>query len=144
MRKSAMLVMTFAFSLSGCAITQSVKPVNTADISEVCIVQNPPVRAGFLQTYVRLLGTKGYKVTQLPPGSTSSACPVVSTYMGLWSWDLALYLSFAEITVFRNGSEEGKAVYDSRGGGANMNKFVKGEEKITELVNALFPGSAAK
>jgi hypothetical protein len=144
MRKATLFIIGTAISLSGCAITQSVKPVNTADISEVCIVQNPPVRPGFLQTYTQVLGMKGYKVTQLPPGSPASACPVVSTYMGLWSWDLALYLSFAEITVFRGGLEEGKAVYDSRSGGANLNKFVKGEEKITELVNALFPGSAKK
>jgi hypothetical protein len=35
-----------------------------------------------------------------------------------------------------------QALYDALSGGANMSKFVKGETKITELVEELFPGRA--
>lgn len=137
-----LVVVIAAFTATGCAITQAVKPVPSLAESEVCIIQAPAVRPGFLDTYFRVLTAKGFRVRQLAPGATVNDCPVVSTYMGLWSWDLALYISFAEIIVYKEGEEVGRATYDARQGGANMGKFVKGEEKITELVNALYPGPA--
>jgi hypothetical protein len=141
MRLPIHFAMTAAVLLTvGCAITQAVKPIPQLDEPEICIIQAPAVRPGFLDTYRRTLAAKGYRVRQLPPESTVKDCPVVSTYMGLWSWDLALYVSFAEIVVYKSGEEIGRATYDARQGGANMGKFVKGEEKIGELVNALFPG----
>lgn len=48
-------------------------------------------------------------------------------------------LSYANIEVFRDGQLVGKAEYDSRSGSANMNKFIKGENKVRELVELLFP-----
>lgn len=128
-----------ALALSGCAITQNVKPIDSVPVDEVCIVVDPTVRPGFLNTYLLTLTGKGYKVRQLALPLDTQACPVVSTYVGKWSWDLALYLSFAEIVVYRDGKEAGRATYDSTQGGANMSKFIKGEEKIGELVNALYP-----
>jgi len=50
-----------------------------------------------------------------------------------------MYMAFAEITVYSDGKEVGKALYDSLRGGANMSKFIRGEEKIKELVDQLFP-----
>jgi len=76
------------------------------------------------------------------PGTAITECPVASTYTANWQWDLGLYMSYADIKVFSNGQQSGQATYDSRSGGANMNKFIKGESKITELVNELFPGKA--
>ena len=89
-----------------------------------------------------MLGSKDYRIKKIPSKYGTNRCPAVSTYTGLWSWDLALYLSYAEIVVYRNGMRAGQAVYDSRGGGGNMKKFIKADEKITELVNELFPGPA--
>jgi hypothetical protein len=139
MRRRLAEVMAMAVLLPACAITQTVQPVADVGIESVCIVQNPAVRPGFLETYLNVMARKGYRVTQLPPGASTGSCEVVSTYVGLWSWDLALYLSFAEITVYRQGKQAGQAQYDSRQGSANMGKFVKGEEKIGELVDKLFP-----
>lgn len=130
------------FTLAGCAITQQVQPVSQVEGPQICIVQDLAVRPGFLDTYLRVMSEKGFQVKQLPPGGAITDCPVTSTYLGRWSWDLALYLSYAEIKVFKGGQPAGQAVYDSRQGGANMAKFIKGEEKIAELVNQLFPGRA--
>jgi len=44
--------------------------------------------------------------------------------------------------VYSNGQQSGQASYDATGGSGNMNKFIKGDTKITELVNLLFPGGA--
>ena len=46
-----------------------------------------------------------------------------------------------DIKVYNNGQLTGQATYDSTKGGANMGKFIKGETKIAELVDQLFPGS---
>jgi hypothetical protein len=130
--------------LAGCAITQTVKPVDRFEGSQVCIVVNPAVsQAGFLDTYSRVLSEKGYTVKQLMAGSAVTECPVTSTYTANWRWDLGLYMAYADIKVFNKGQQTGQAVYDSRRGSGNMNKFIKGEAKIAELVNELFPGKAA-
>lgn len=124
---------------SGCSIKQEVKAVTPLTKKEICIIEDPAVREGFLATYTRELSRKGYKTKLLAANSPLNTCNVVSTYMGLWSWDLAIYLSYAEIKVYRNEKLIGEALYDSRSGSANMDKFVKGETKIIELTNQLFP-----
>ncbi len=125
--------------LSGCNIKQNIQPASTLKTKEICIVNNPPVRAGFLTAYTQELHKKGYKTKLLAANSPLNSCKVVSTYMGRWSWDMAIYLAYADIKVYQNGQLVGSAVYDSRSGSANMSKFIKGEEKIKELTNQLFP-----
>ena len=131
-----------SLTLTGCAINQTVKPVERFEGRQVCIIENTAVRNGFLETYKRVLTEKGYVVRQLPASSDISQCAVTSTYTANWRWDLALFMAFADIKVFSNGQQSGQVTYDALGGGANMSKFVKGETKITELVNQLFPGGA--
>ena len=49
-------------------------------------------------------------------------------------------MALAEIRIFRNGEKVGEAIYDSTKGsfaGGGFKKFIKGEEKIYELVNLL-------
>jgi hypothetical protein len=129
--------------LVGCAINQTVKPVERFEGTQVCIVVNPAVsQQGFLETYTRVLAEKGYTTRQLQPGSAVTDCPVTSTYTANWRWDLGLYMAYADIKVFNNGQQSGQAVYDALSGGANMNKFIRGDAKITELVDQLFPGRA--
>ena len=130
----------FVAVLSACAINQTVRPVPQLQDRQVCIVENPAVvMEGFLETYEKHLQSKGYSVKRLPPNSPLTSCPTTSTYTANWRWDLAMYMAFAEITVYSNGQEVGKALYDSLRGGANMSKFIRGEEKIKELVDQLFP-----
>ncbi|HEU4851781.1 MAG TPA: Sbal_3080 family lipoprotein [Telluria sp.] len=128
--------------LSGCAIQQTVQPVAQFEGKTVCIVENPKVKPGFLDAYKRTLSAKGYTVRQLAPGASMAECPVTSTYTANWKWDLAMYMAYADITVYNKGAPAGKATYDSRSGGGNMNKFIDADAKVAELVNQLFPGGA--
>ena len=66
-------------------------------------------------------------------------CPNKLTYTANWNWDMALYMSNAEMEVFEGAKLTGEAAYSSRAGGANMNKFIDAEEKLRELVDELFP-----
>lgn len=56
---------------------------------------------------------------------------------------MALYMSFADIRVYENGRQVGKAVYDSRGGAGRPDKFISAESKIAELTDQLFPKGAS-
>lgn len=125
--------------LSGCAITQNVTPVPVAATKAICIVENPPVRAGFLTEYRSALEKRGYTVKVVQKDAAGTDCAMTSTYLARWSWDIALYMSYAEIQVFRDGQQVGSALYDSRSGGGRPDKFIKADEKIRELVAQLFP-----
>ncbi|MBW8893037.1 MAG: hypothetical protein JF617_13190 [Burkholderiales bacterium] len=112
------------------------------DGKEVCIVENPDVRSGFIEAYTRSLTAKGYVVRKLPANASLVECRITSTYTANWRWDLAMYMAFAAIKVYNNAKPVGEAKYDAMHGGGNMNKFIDAEKKIGELVNQLFPGGA--
>lgn len=128
-----------ALLLAGCSITQEVKPVTALDGKEICVIENPAVRAGFIEAYKRSLSAKGFAVKQLPASATTTACPVTSTYNANWRWDLALYLAYAELRIYSNGKAAGEAKYDALSGSGNLSKFIEADKKIDELVNLLFP-----
>lgn len=136
----AFVIAIVCAATAGCSITREVRPVSVAQSDkEICIVEAPSVREGFLQAYRSELEKKGFVVKMLPPGSALNACPLTSTYIGKWSWDLAIYLNYAEIKVYRDGTLSGSALYDGRKGGANLGKYGNGEKRIASLVNELFP-----
>ena len=140
MRKYVLLGLAVLVA-SGCSITQTVDPVGNLATSEVCIIESPQVREGFLPELKNALQIKNAQVHVLDSGATTSSCPVVLTYIARWKWDLAMYMSYAEINVYRDGQAVGKALYDATSGGGRMDKFIDAEPKIRELVNELFPSN---
>lgn len=137
MKKSIVLV-TIVLVISGCAIRQSVTPVGQFEGKQVCIVDNPKVRQGFLETFKRALVDKGYEVRVLEFSSPLTTCPVTATYTANWQWDVAVYMAYAAIRVYNNGKTAGEAIYDSQAGGLSLSKFINAEEKVKELVKQLF------
>jgi hypothetical protein len=135
------LAAVVAVALSGCAITQDVKPFGLDQgAHDLCLVRNSEVvQDGFHDVYVRVLEKKGFKVRSLPDKAAVTSCPLVGTYEAIYRWDMAIYLARADLRIFADGKEVGRAVYDSLSGGANMAKFIRTEPKLTELVEQLFP-----
>lgn len=123
--------------VSACTITQNIEPAEITKGSELCIIENADVRAGFLKEYRSVLSSKGIDHIVVNENSVPDSCEWTSTYVARWSWDLSLYMSYAEIKVFHNGSLDGEAKYDSTKGGGNPSKFIDAEPKIRELVNEL-------
>ena len=133
-------------SVLGCTIQQTVTPVEKEIVvssSEVCIVENPDVRPGFLEEYRKVLTERGYTIRLLPADAAVGECPLASTYIARWSWDLTIYMSYVRIVVYHDGEQAGEAYYDSTKGSARMDKFVDAEPKIRELVEQLFPVKSA-
>jgi hypothetical protein len=122
---------------TACTITQQVHPARIPVGSEICIIEDPKVRAGFVDEVRRSLIAAGYRYRMLPAGSGTTDCPVAMTYTARWSWDLTIYMSYARLQIFVEGSPAGDAVYDSTGGGGNLGKFIDAETKIKELVSQL-------
>jgi len=140
MLNKILLVIVFIVVFSGCSIKQEVEPLSiTTQEKMICLIEDKAVRSGFLLAYMDVLKSKDYTVKLLPKGTALDSCNLLSTYMGKWSWDGAIYLALAEIYVYENGEAVGTALYDSRSGGLSLAKFVNGETKIKELVNQLFP-----
>jgi hypothetical protein len=140
---SALACMSLAVVTAGCAIQQTVKPVQGIQGREICVIENRAVRAGFIDAYRRSLASRGYVVRLLPASATTTDCAVTSTYNATWRWDLALYMAVAEIRVYSAGRQVGEARYDSEGGSAALAKFIDAEKKIEELVSQLFPEQAS-
>ena len=136
------VVLVLALTFTACSIKQEIRPVGLADLTvkEICIRDNPAVRPTFVEAYRSRMESKGFKVTLLERDAAVTACPLTSTYTANWRWDLALYLAYAEILVYRNGQVIGRASYDSLGGGGRLDKFINATTKINELVDQLFPG----
>ncbi len=128
-----------ALVLSGCSIVREVSSIDEALDERVCIIENAETRDGFLTAYQTTLHQMGYKPKVLPPFSSLDSCKVVSTYVGRWSWDLAIYMSYAQIDVYTNEQLAGSALYDSTRGAGSMDKFIDAEDTISGLVQELYP-----
>jgi hypothetical protein len=138
--KRLLLVLPLLALLYGCAITQKVTPVDRPLlVREICVMRNADVRENFLTAYLQALEAKGFSPRVLEPGASVGSCPLSSQYTANWRWDLALYMAYAKITIYENGTEVGSAVYDSLGGSGNLAKFIDAETKLKELVDQLFP-----
>jgi hypothetical protein len=135
--KTLLTVLVLLTLLSACSIKQVVEPAEIPAESSLCIIENPDVREGFLATFETVLNEKKVSYRVVDESNVPTNCEWTATYVGNWRWDLALYMAYAEIKIFHNGSLDGEAIYDSKMGGANMSKFIDAETKIRELLNEL-------
>lgn len=137
-----LLIVLVILSATGCSIVQDVQQIDTLPSTEVCVIEDSAVRAGVLSTIRDELLELGCQEQLLPSSASRTACPVTLSYTARWSWDMALYMYYAQLRVFNaQGHQIGEAVYDaSKGGFRLFDKFVNSEEKIRELVGELFAG----
>jgi hypothetical protein len=126
---------------AGCTIVQDVERIDTLPSSDICILEDSAVREGVLSTIRDELSELGCNSKILPSGADRNTCPVTLTYTAQWSWDLALYMSYARLRVYNDtGSQIGEAAYDARRGGGRLSKFITAEDKVRELIDELFAG----
>lgn len=122
---------------AGCSITQDVRPVPPSVEPDVCVIENPAVRPLVLGAYMDTLARRGYRV-RVVRDAAADECPLTSTYVARWSWDMKPYMGYARIDVLRHGQTIGEAVYDCHAS-ASFDRYVEPRAKITELVEQLYP-----
>ena len=145
---ATLLLVLATLLLAGCIpaglIDQIVRPVPAAapERREICVIENPAVatKDNFLAAYERALTERGFTVRKLTSGSPVSACPLTSSYTANFRWDMALYMAYANLKIFRNGQLVGEAMYDAMLAGLTSKKWISAEEKVRELTKELFPG----
>ncbi len=135
MKKSFLIIVCVI--LSACSIKQVVEKAEIPKEALLCVIENKDVREGFLKEFKHVLNSKSIPYKVINESSIPAECEWTATYVANWTWDLALYMSYAEIKVFQNGNLDGKAIYDSTKGGGNMSKFIDAKSKIRELMNEL-------
>jgi hypothetical protein len=131
--------------IHGCSIKQTVKAVElSGQPMEICIIKNEKVRPSFLDAYSDALKAKSIQVRTLDETTGLNECTITSTYAAHWAWDVAMYMRYAEIKVYRGVALVGLAVYDATWGGGRPDKFIDAENKIRELVDKLFSTGKAR
>ena len=129
-------------TLAGCSITQSVEPIASTKMSEICIQENSAVMMKeFRPELQRQIESKGIH-TRVYTGVKPDVCEFDLRYTANWQWDLAMYLSYVELRVYDSDRLAGVATYDARRGGGRMDKFGTTTAKLEPLINELF-GSVA-
>ena len=137
MKLTKWILILIAMALSGCSINQSVEPAELDKGDRLCVVEDVDVRPGFLGEIKKFLAERRIPYDIVQNDAIPVSCEWTMRYVGRWTWDMSLYMSYAEIKIYKNGQLDGSAVYDSTGGGANMNKFIDAEPKIRELLDQL-------
>ena len=123
--------------LSGCSISTTVKPVET-QISNLCIKRNPAVfMDGFLPELKTQVEQQNIS-TIIVDDFNKSECTNKLEYTANWAWDLAIYLTYAELNVYENTTLVGQAIYDARWGGGRLDKFGPTANKLKTLIDPLF------
>src|SRR5678815_5181920 len=135
--KAVAIAMSAALCLCSCA-TSRVAPVRTVAIDpaqkRICVIENPRVKSEFLDAYRTALTERGYEVRVLQKPPPPIDCTLTSRYTAHWAWDLVLYLSYAELRVYRDGEQAGRAEFRARG-----SRFIDEQSKVKELVDQLLP-----
>lgn len=144
MKNVILMVFSFLF-IQGCSVKYTVEPASeiASYAQEICVVENPEIKPEFLDAYIPLLEGKGFTVRKLTANSSLDSCSILSTYAGKWSWDFKTYMSFAEIKIYKDGVEVGKAIYQAPTGGMAMTTKIYEETKVKVkgLVDQLFPNA---
>lgn len=108
-------------------------------MESACILKNPKVQVSdflpVLRDGLSRHGIRSYVYSEEPPED----CVFLITYTALRSWDLAPYLSHAEIRVERDGLQVGYGEFHLRGkGGYSMFKWQSTKTKMDPVIDQLF------
>ncbi|HVY21972.1 MAG TPA: Sbal_3080 family lipoprotein [Steroidobacteraceae bacterium] len=144
MRKLGLILLG---ALIGACTVVTVKPVDrtTHDINLACIQVNDAVKpTGFLPLLEKLFNDHGI-ATERYQGRPPRECEYTVSYVAHWSWDIAVYLTDAEVVVRRDGEEVGRAVYHLRNkGGFDFGKWSSAESKMIPVMDKMLKGFEGK
>jgi len=144
------LVCCVASLLFGCA-TQNVSQFSNPKPSQICIAKHDAVKDSFLEAMQEGF-TKNNATTKVIQGTyvkknnmyhptinknDLSSCDAIAFYVANWTWDLAMYMSFANIwiTDIDMTKKIAQATYQAGGG---LDKFISAREKTLELVDQMY------
>jgi hypothetical protein len=140
---SRMVLLSTLACLAACTSVR-VHPVDpAAQMQHVCIQENPKVLVDdFVMVLREGFERHGISTQVFPTGSRPAGCEFVLTYTALRSWDLAPYLTHAELRIEKAGRVVASAQYHLRGdGGFSLAKWAGTKFKMDPVIDELLTGS---
>lgn len=138
-----LIPLAIGLGAAGCSITTHVEPLPPGTTSAVCIKENPETWSEeFLPTLQGEFERHGIKTTTYADDKPAD-CRYHVEYNVNWSWDMAVYLEFADIQIFEDQKPVARATYDARHGSGRLDKFGTTAEKLARLMDQLLGGSSA-
>ena len=128
--------------LSGCTSIQVQPAKKLSSTSPVCIINNPKVIVSGFIDVIREGFSRHNIPTMIIEESAANTCDVTLTYTALQSWDLALYLSHAELHLWQRGIQIGSAQFHLNGkGGYALTKYKSTKSKMDPVIDQLLSGT---
>ncbi len=138
MRKAALTLGLLL--LTSCSINDRVEPLSVSKMTQICLRTNEAVHmSGFLPEIIHQFERHGVKATAYA-GARPKGCRYHGNYVARWTWDMAMYLNFAEIKIFDRGKQIGLVEYDARIAQFHIGKFGTTRSKLEPLFDRLFAG----
>jgi hypothetical protein len=127
--------------LAGCT-SITVKPVDSSiGLNHVCIRENPAVEVSDFVDVIRDGFDRHGIATEMVYGTPPPRCEFLLTYTALRSWDLAPYLSHAELRLEKAGRRVAYAEYHLNGkGGFSLMKWQGTAAKMEPVIDELLQG----
>lgn len=124
--------------LSGCTIVKTATPAPTGTkIGTIYVQRNRNVHMeGLHDEIIAQLRSLGF-TAETTEGARPEKAKHLMTYTANWRWDMAMYLTYFQVTLLEDSQILGRAEYDATRGGARMDKFGKTSEKIRPLLQDL-------
>jgi len=136
MRKAALALGLIL--LASCSINDRVDPLPVAKMTKICLKTNEAVHmSGFLPELIHQFERHGVKATSYN-GARPKGCRYHGNYVARWTWDMAMYLNFAEIKIYDRGKQIGLVEYDARVAQFHIGKFGTTRSKLDPLFDRLF------
>jgi len=132
------------FVLGGCTAIK-VNPVDSSyKISHICIEKNKKV---IVSDFVTVLeeGIKRHGMTsEIFSSLMPNYCHYRMSYVATRKWDLAPYLTDADINLYKGNEKIGTANYHLKGGGGlDLSKWAGTRSKIAPVIDKLFANTKA-
>lgn len=141
----------FVLFLTGCAATQTITRFDSNLPESFCIAEHDAVRDGVLQALEKGFHRHGARTTvirgiylqnndlwisEIHPDEVLE-CDAIVFYVANWTWDISMYMHFANIWVTDRELTQNiaQATYQTGGG---LDKWIDAEEKIIELVDEMY------
>jgi len=154
--QKALLAAGLGLILAGCSTYQAVTPVEglardattastlqPADNTLLCVISSAAARNAYLPEFRDALRARGFDVRMLPPNAPVESCPLTVVYFATRQTYWNTFLDSADITVYSDGTRNGKAVFNANrsAGGVNLSNLLAPAAKLDDLVGQLFPDS---
>jgi len=140
--------------ITGCSIKQDFGKFHEPLPHQLCIVEHKEVKKGVLDALQTGFANHSVQTKVVKGNYTLSGsrwfpqwspeevnhCDALCFYVANWTWDITIYMHFANIWITTNDGKKriAYAKYDASMGGMRLDKFINANDKILQMVDSMF------